>query len=53
MDTARKTSDPIAKLEKILVQGLNQKLGTSFSTAEQVARYIDEQAREMPKRKTA
>lgn len=53
MDTAIKRGDAIAKLEKILVEGLNQKLGTKFSTAHEVAVYLDAQAKETPKRKTA
>jgi len=53
MDSARKQSDPIAKLEKILVEGLNAKLGTRFRTAEEAARYMDARAEETPKRKTA
>lgn len=53
MDSAIKHSDPIAKLEKILVDGLNQKLGTRFSNAEDAARYMDAKAEETPRRKSA
>jgi hypothetical protein len=53
MATPKNQVDAIAKLEKILVEGLNRKLGTKFSTAEDMAHYLDARAEAEPRRKTA
>ena len=53
MATAEKQTEAIAKLEKILLDGLNHKMGTDFSTAEDMAYYLDARATAEPRRKTA
>ena len=53
MATGERQAAAIAKLEKILLDGLNRKLGTDFSTAEEMAHYLDARAEIEPRRKTA
>lgn len=53
MATVKKQATAIAKLEAILLEGLNQKLGTQFSTAQEMAYYLDARASAEPQRKTA
>lgn len=53
MANAERQATAIAKLEKILLEGLNRKLGTNFSTAEEMAHYLDARAEVEPRRKTA